>query len=745
MLLNHTELHLFLACEHQQVNIVQYLLTTHHFNPNAKDDHQQTPLSLAKNKDIIKLLIQHGADAENVYALHRKVLNNVFSKDPIKNPVKMFVIGHGGEGKSTLIEAMEHEPTAWTSLVNVFIAPKEVEGVDQRTAGIIPRKFKSRYYGQVILYDFAGQEAYYSSHAAIIKSTVHTCPPVFLLVIGLKRDDTSITQSISYWLGIITNQCGNMEGKAPLIVVGSHADLVETGEADHKILIIKQAVKNYTTFDLVDVIAMDCRYSNSDGMKILRRCVETSCNSLRSKLSVSLNSHMFLIYLIEKHSSKLAVSLEKVQTVLEAGIDQNILKKHKELVPFIPTTIPRLVEICVQLSDKGHILFLLNEASPEKSFIIIDRTALLAEINGTMFAPEDFKQHCKLATSTGVVPRSKLTEHFEQFNTTMLVRFLTHLELAVPIEDPVVLNLINKHLSSTKNLAKSVDKEYLFCPALIRLEVPSKVFSYQDKLSFHFGWILSVEKAEHFLDARFLHVLLLRLAFSLGLAPEVDPDIPALQRQCSVWKTGVYWNTPQGAEVHVEVVAKKNAVVLIQSKLVSFELLKLRSKVIQKVREAASELCPFVATKEFLVSPSGMTYPLTISSLPLFSLKSVANSIVQQHPFVVSVDGAHQLQVDEYEVYAHLGERMLQTLFNSAQDEVVSDKVLSNLCSCWSKHASRDIVKNSLAESTTQSSEENLLVIFKSWRDGSDGTYRSLRRVLDRLSLFAGKNPLVSK
>ena len=193
----------------------------------------------------------------------------------------MFVIGHGGEGKSTLIEAMEHEPTAWTSLVNVFIAPKEVEGVDQRTAGIMPRKFKSRYYGQVILYDFAGQEAYYSSHAAIIKSTVHTCPPVLLLVVGLIRDLASITQSISYWLGIITNQCGNMEGKAPLIVVGSHADLVETGEADHKKQIIKQAVENCTTFDFVEVIAMDCRYSNSDGMKILRRCGETSCNSFK--------------------------------------------------------------------------------------------------------------------------------------------------------------------------------------------------------------------------------------------------------------------------------------------------------------------------------------------------------------------------------------------------------------------------------------------------------------------------------
>ena len=33
---------------------------------------------------------------------------------------------------------------------------------------------------------------------------------------------------------------------------------------------------------------------------------------------------------------------------------------------------------------------------------------------------------------------------------------------------------------------------------------------------------------------------------------------------------------------------------------------------------------------------------------------------------------------------------------------------------------------------------------FKLWRDGGDSTYRSLRQLLDQLSVFAGKCPLVS-
>ena len=386
-----------MACELDHLPIVHYLLADLHINPNTNNDHQQLPLSLVKSKDVMKLLIQHGADAEDVYTRHRNILGNVFSKGPLKSSVKKFVIGHGGEGKSTLIESMENEPTVWAPVVNIFIGPKEVENVDQRTAGIVPRVFKSRLYGSVLFYDFAGQEAYYSSHAAVIKTSVDTCPPVFLLVIGIHRDHTAITHSISYWLGIITNQCSNMEGKAPLVVVGSHADVVkEIAEVDQKKQIISQAVQKYSSFDLITVISMDCRYSNSDGMKLLRRFVGTTCNSLRSKLSVSLNSHMFFIYLIEKHSSELALTLEKVQTDLERATQQQS-KKHREVLPFIPTTVPHLVEICVQLSDRSYSVS-THETSPEKSFIIIDKTALLAKINGTMFAPEDFKQHCQLAT-----------------------------------------------------------------------------------------------------------------------------------------------------------------------------------------------------------------------------------------------------------------------------------------------------------------------------------------------------------
>ena len=77
-----------MACVQDHPDVVDYLLTNLHLDPNTKNDRQQSPLSLAKSKEVMKLLIQHGADAEDVYIHHRNILGNVFSKDPLKTDYK---------------------------------------------------------------------------------------------------------------------------------------------------------------------------------------------------------------------------------------------------------------------------------------------------------------------------------------------------------------------------------------------------------------------------------------------------------------------------------------------------------------------------------------------------------------------------------------------------------------------------------------------------------------------------------
>ena len=334
---------------------------------------------------------------------------------------------------------------------------------------------------------------------------------------------------------------------------------VDSIEIDRKNQIISQAVRKYAHFDLISTIAMDCRYSNSDGMKLLRSSIEATCTSLQSKLSISLNSHMLLVYLIDKHSSEFALTLEKIQAELEVTIEKS--KKHRDILPFIPKTIPRLVEICVQLIDKGHILFLLNETSSDKSFIIIDKAAVLTDIIGTIFAPIDFKEHCQLAADTGVVPQSKLVESFKKYDIKMLTELLVYLELAISIDNEEVVELINETITPKGQSFSHSYESFLFCPALIRLTVASAVFKFLPALPHHFGWILSCVDGDHFFNPRFLHVLILRLASTFGFTPKLAPS----QGGCSVWKTGVCWCTFQGVKVLVDVLDKKQVVALVQA------------------------------------------------------------------------------------------------------------------------------------------------------------------------------------
>ena len=669
--------------------------------------------------------------------------------DPLTNPVKLFIIGRGGEGKSTLVKSMEQEPSFLQNLTERWFtsrSPQQVTDVNQQTAGIVTKLFKSQVFGDVEVFDFAGQDTYYSSHAAIVKSVVNTCPPIFLLVLGLHRNDDAIIRSISYWLGLISNQCDNMQCKAPLIVVGSHVDQVaQTTSIDRKKRLITQSISNNSTFDLVKTIAMDCRYPQSEGLTLLRRSLETSCSVIRSKLTVTLNSHMLLIFLLDKYAKEIAVQLEEVQQKINADADCSLSRRDREILSFIPNTIPHLVEICVQLNDKSHILFLHNNTSPEKSFIVLNKTALLSKVNGTIFAPENFKQHCELSTSTGVVPNSKLSTYIPDVEVEVLTGFLFNLELAVPIEDGEVLELLNKeHFPQDRN------NKHIFCPALIRLDPPRGIW---ENMKHSFGWMLSCVDRNQFFDARFQQILILRLAFSQVIAPEIKSHVPTLQHQCSVWKTGICWSISQGAKVVVEVIDHNKTIVLLQTREQSLECLTLRSVVIKKVLKAVSDVCPSVSTAEQILAPASVNYPIELSIAKLFSIKTVAQSIVNRELGVVSNNGQCTVQLNQlFDVYVHLGENVLRSLFNendAIYNSTISDRYISAVSSFWSKNSQiSKIIYSALTTTecvtTPQLGVESLRKVLTSWRERSEGTYSSLRHILDPLSIFAGKNPMVS-
>ena len=727
----------------------EFLLTECHADPNATDSEGNTPLALANDPDITILMLKHGAKAENVYKTHSKQIGKLSSERPPEIPLPILITGDGGVGKSTFLKSM----LSSKGFLAFFSKAKPVTGVDEKTVGIIPYEVVTKEFGRVTCHDFAGQHEFYASHCAILENALQTSPPIILYLADLQEEDEQKTiDSIARWMTLVQNQCTKLRDKAHVIVIGSHADILRKKQQDpwSKERMFAPVLSEFLQFEFKAFIPMDCRYPDTDQMKEAKKLIQKSSAILRSPQTISLNAHTFYIYLLDSFKDDLAVSLKDVQNRIHKDLDQEVKSKRKmNLLSFVPSTLPHLVEICQQLSKRNLILYLHNKNSPERSFIICDCTTLLSNVTGTVFAPENFRQHCKLASSTGVVPLSKFSEQFKAYSSEMLKEFMSHLELCFEIEDKEVLECVREHKENPEP-----DGCYLFFPGLIRIETPEKVWEENPAMSCHFGWIIECSQDLKFFNPRCLQVLILRLVFMFGLTParKVQERIPSLQRFCSVWKNGVFWWNDDGVNSHLELSdSGKSFVLKMRSRVFKPEFSAIRTLIIDKVLKTVNDFCPNITTVESIIdSQEVIRHPVKpAASLTLFSISDVALAIARNKD---DVRGEHQSltlsHLLQFEPYASLDQDTLQFILsekNPVKNEKVSNVVISHFVN---QIVNFDMYLKIFAFvgvqiSRSDNPKEDLVHTLETWRDKTEGTYCCLRETLNKHSIFTGRNPLV--
>ena len=185
------------ASLYNHAHIVQYLLSTGLVNPLAKNKYGATFFSYATGKyDIIKLL-QPFTDSKRDYPVH------MFTK--------LILTGDSGAGKTTIAQLI------------VFLAGRctadHVADVQRFTAGIVPHRIESEL-GNFVVYDFAGQQEYYSSHAAVLEQVMLKSAAIFICMVDLSKSNESICESLQYWLGFINNACSTVKRRSYVIIVG---------------------------------------------------------------------------------------------------------------------------------------------------------------------------------------------------------------------------------------------------------------------------------------------------------------------------------------------------------------------------------------------------------------------------------------------------------------------------------------------------------------------------------------------
>ena len=661
---------LHLACiggetEPEMVKVAKLLLTS--VDPSCVNNAGQTPIELTTNYQLIQA-ISHFVKCK--------------TKQSVQTYINILIVGNPETGKSTLVKAICKEAS---SILWKFV-PKQarrVKNVPLHTAGIIPTTFQSKAFGNTVLYDLAGQVEYYTSHAAVIQSTVISTPPAFVIVVNLSESEEKISQTLRYWWSFIDNHAARCSAPPQVILVGSHADIVKSAgkSVKEKMTHISVLLKKLpAAFHFAGQVALDSRDPASRKLQHFCSLVNQSCTVLRKKADVDLRCHVLYAFLLDRFNGKVACTVSDVATSV---------KENRELLPQNPDS---LIPLISTLSDKGLLLLVKGGETHGGWWVILQKHALLSEVNGAIFAPENFSQHKDLSWSTGVVPFSKLKTEFPKYNPNMVTGFLTHLEFCFKIEDHETLALLKDEASNVKDISPNVSEEYYFFPALVSVENPLDIWEKNDNMCCKCGWLYKCIRHDQFLTTQFLHVLILRLAFTFAL--KLDPgdcceELLALRRKCSVWKHGIGWLNETPIETVVEVGLQYQSVIVMMRcpKGKEAKCIQLCSEIIQKLVQVKNEHCKAVEMCESFIHPTNVKYPFSdnIEDVKFYSLNAIARVIVKREENVLDQRGRNPTPVQDLLLFdpysSDTSTELLRELFGRTHtmDETVRRRVLKTL------------------------------------------------------------------
>ena len=747
------------ACKKGHMDIVQYLIKETDCSPEVVDEEGLSPLQVAcfyGHTSVVKWLLQDermNAERLDQYGhslLHYAELSkNSFellkllkpllksAKDyPIQSFTKVVFTGNCGAGKSSLAQvivklanrdilfrlvpklAMMDGNLFFNFTIeyqNMSLGEDEFEA-NPFTAGIDSYVLRSKRIGNIVLYDLAGQSEYYFSQSVIMETVMRKSPAIFINVVDLSKSDEEITQAVHYWLTFIVNAASKASGSSCVIMVGSHADVLSQKQLETKTTLVKDLMdRRIKKLNFDYFVRMDCRKGNDDNLfPILARCqITISANSQ----PVSIYCHMLYSFLQTKIDE---IACQYYQLI-------SYMSKEESLVPLDHSLLSDLLEY---LSDKGLIIYLKNNQCLERSWIVIKREVILKDINGELYKPKYFRGHHQIASSTGIIRMSSLSELFPQYDLDMLVELMVGLEFCHPVDlSDMKTNLRPIESTSTEDAPDN----FLFFPSLLKTGqspiLPSETLLSESEL-FRFGWCLGCMDYEYqFFTSRFLHVLLLRLAYTFPLPSENYAKTHALsklERRCTVWTNGISWQNEDGISTVVEIIQQNRwvAVTMNHDKemCTQVEYGKHRSAVIRLVLDLQKELVPDLDTVECLISPSLLQQNMPLDHLPesdLFVISDVAKSMLTCKPNILNYkDGTTKLATKQallFEPYHLLSPLSVCELM----DDSKSNQSVSS------------VILNEVRERCQMPQLE-------------PQSYSSLRKHLDNISLFAGRNPLVS-
>ena len=588
-----TALHLAASGDNIQLGI---LLAEGGASVRTKNRSSQTPLDLAKTefKEAIKQALSFTT---------RKAL---------------CIIGNAEGGKSTLIAALQAENNSF--LGKIFNRFRRVSDHRQRTAGIETVAHCSQRYGEVIFFDFAGQDDYHGPHQMFLESLLSK-PGVsmtLLLVVKMTEEEESILHQLHRWLSPVALM-STTDSPPHVIVIGSFLDKVRSkDEATAKLARCIEATRKdleELPLKFVDSCFLNCRQPQSEGISQI-------CNFLKEipnpEFSATHTRYSLAWVLSQIRSSNMAQAMQLQEF--------SVWVQHNR--GNLPRTMPPPEEVCRDLSAAGQALYLPNKKDSPKSWLVLDLPSILHDVYGTLFS-----QSKEIVNEFGLLHHHHLAELFPGMDLEMVQQLLISLEFCLPV-DPSILKV---------DLSKLTQREeasgWLFFPALISAKPPLPTsVTVPEQSVCYLCWQLRTSK-KHSISARILQTILLRLAAHFVVKQCNEEGVQ--QHCCSIWWNGISWQSRKGIDITVNIIHNRVIQVVSASHTSPDKSCQYLTAIISDILSTVHRLSPKLAAGAYIVHPpkeatssEGITAP---PPKELFLVEGIRSSIRDGEKYALSL------------------------------------------------------------------------------------------------------------
>lgn len=559
-------------------------------------------------------------------------------------PVRTFVLGNSGSGKSALAKSL-------ISVDNKVLGRVvKVKSSSHATAGLVPAAIhNNKVFGSLYVYDSVGHEECYAKHETILTQTSH---PLVLLTVSMLKPLAEIEVQLRYWLHILSTSFAR--SPVQVIVVGSHSDKATKNTKADVEAKTESLMSNLTgSITYCGFIGCDCRYPVSSDMKKLHESIRNATKTIRASVITTASKQSyklckFLSRFLSKHVFKHEVTIT-VGDLCKLIRDE----ESKNSTLYQLTDLDMLQKSCKMLSLIDGKVFLPHKQNPQESLLVLNENYILSKIH------ECLKAKTTLA-NMGILTEHELTSVFnlDRIQPKLAIQHLLFSQLCTEVH--------SNQLLTAKPLENYPNAHYFF-PNFVKASKSeineTLLISYDGKYSPFHIWSLKCTNSSQFFTPRFLHTLFVQLV-KCGFDTNAKHEI---------WRSGIFLAHSNGTRSIIELVHSTSQLFLVMQCVTGYELLLVeqRALLIALIKHVMSKVCSDVSYSEFLFQPQNYSCDLPQNGCEI-PIREVARAVLNGSPFIYNHEhkNVHVQQLIFFDAFYSVDRKTIEDLYvrrNSAQ------------------------------------------------------------------------------